>query len=217
MPVALETFVYLAFWLARHEFTALVGCLALAALALGQGAAWDTRAEAGGGIGGRPLRYLAVGFAVFGFVNLFAGELWVNPLVVAHGVKGQGMVVKSEATNVKVNKVTIRELTALLRVNDGQTVEATFRSNDGVVVPSSFFHFVYPPSNVRFNVLHLPHHPEAFVVLADDDSPYARSLRCGEIAQAAAEARARFEFDPANPESRASLEQLELALVRCRE
>lgn len=65
-----------------------------------------------------------------------------------------------------------------------------------------------PRPGVTFNVRYLPNHPDAFLIVTDDESAYVRELRCADVGRRAEEARARADFEPQNAAVRAESDKL---------
>jgi len=125
---------------------------------------------------------------------LFGSGLATN-LVHAHGVPGEGIVTDRFDTATVHNDQQVYGFNVLIRTQDGQVVRTSFRTDSFNVYPYRN-RTRYPGPGARFNVRYLPNHPHAFVIIADDDSPWARSLRCGDLLQAVVQATGAANFAP---------------------
>lgn len=133
-----------------------------------------------------------------GVASLVLAVLWVVLLgslaraYVIHwfGGPGEGVVTEQFATNSVHNDEPVVGFRALIRPAGREARRTVFHSNDFNVWPPANS-VRYPPVGVRFNVRVLPDHPGDFIILTDDDSPFARGLRCeallGQLARATSE------------------------------
>lgn len=137
------------------------------------------------------------GLAAFILLVFFGNGLATN-LVHAHGVPGEAIVTDQFATADVHNEQRVFGFNVLIRTREGQVVRTSFRTDSFNVYPYRN-QTRYPGPGVRFNVRYLPDHPQAFVIIADDDSQWARSLRCGESLQRIAQTTREASFAPGNP------------------
>lgn len=128
---------------------------------------------------------------------LFGSGLATN-LVHAHGVPGEGTVTDRFDTSTVHNDEQVYGFNVLIRTRDGQVVRTSFRTDSFNVYPYRN-RTRYPGPGARFNVRYLPNHPHAFVIIADDDSEWARSLRCGDLLQRVAQTARESSFAPGDP------------------
>ena len=91
----------------------------------------------------------------------------------------------------------------LIRTTTGQTIETSFEDDDFNVYPSHN-RTDYPQQGDRFNVRYLKHFPGSFIIIANDDSPWAQGMQCGAWKTKLDEARSKFEFDKSNPQFKAA-------------
>lgn len=82
----------------------------------------------------------------------------------------------------------------MLKKEDGSIIETSFTPNNKNVG--------YPQDGQEFTVKYLPGHPQAFIILTNDDSPYASTGECAYLGRKLNDARIKYEFDPANMENR---------------
>jgi len=135
-----------------------------------------------------------LGLVLFGFF----GSWLTNPLIYHNGEIGEGVITGQYRTADVFNYQQVIGFNVVIRKADGAVVRTGLRSDSFNVYPAAN-EVRYPQAGVRFNVRYLPSHPEDFVIITDDDSPYARSLRCGDLLQEVARAERERSFAPGNP------------------
>ena len=135
-----------------------------------------------------------------GVASLVMAVLWVvvigtwvrTGVIHRFGGPGEGVVTEQFATGSVHNDEPVVGFRALIRPAGREARRTVFHSNDFNVWPPANS-VRYPPVGVRFNVRVLPDYPGEFVILTDDDSPFARGLRCeallGQLARATSERR----------------------------
>jgi hypothetical protein len=118
-----------------------------------------------------------ISVAIVGFILfvLFGSSL-TTPLIFHYGETGEGVVAGQFTTADVRNQEPVVGFNVLIRKANGDIVRTSFRSDSFNVYPSAN-EVRYPPIGTRFNIRYLPVHPEDFVIVANDDSPWARSLR----------------------------------------
>lgn len=146
-----------------------------------------SKARRGGGV----ILAGALAIGLFGFF----GSWLTNPLIYHNGETGEGIVTGQYRTSDAYNYQQVIGYNAVIRTAGGSVVRTSFRSDSFNVHPSAN-EVRYPQAGERFNVRYLPAHPEDFVIIADDDSPYARGLRCGDLLQELAAAARASNFAP---------------------
>lgn len=132
-----------------------------------------------------------LGLGLFGFL----GSWLTNPLIYHNGETGEGVVTGEYSTASTYNMERVIGFNVVIRKADGGVVRTSFRSNSFNVYPAAN-EVRYPQAGVRFNVRYLPVHPEDFVIITDDNSPYSRSLRCRDLLQELATAGQAANFAP---------------------
>ena len=134
-----------------------------------------------------------IGFILF----VFFGSWLTVPLIYRHGETGEGVVTGQYRTADFYNDEPVIGFNVIIRKADGGIVRTGFRSDSFNVYPPAN-RVRYPPAGARFNVRYLPDHPEDFVIVANDASAWARSLRCDDLRLAAAAAQRERDFSPAD-------------------
>lgn len=140
---------------------------------------------------------LPIAIASIFVLFLFGSGLATN-LVHDHGVPGEATVTDRFDTADFHNDEPVSGFNVLLRTREGQVVRTSFRTDSFNVYPVRN-ETRYPGPGVRFNVRYLPDHPEEFVIISDDDSEWARSLRCGEALRKVVQTERERSFAPNDP------------------
>jgi len=108
-------------------------------------------------------------------------------LIHHYGIDGDGVIVRNSPTASLYNNRPVHAYDVVIRTGDGKVHETRFRSDAFNVWPPTN-RVSYPDVGDHFTARYLPHHPDDFIILADDDTPWARSLRCRELGADLAEA-----------------------------
>jgi hypothetical protein len=119
-------------------------------------------------------------------------------LIYRYGAQAEATVTGTFPTNDIYNNQDVVGLHALIRPADGPVVETTFRSDDFNVYPPRN-RTQYPDSGDVFTVRYLRAHPDAFVIVKNDGSPWANRLRCGSLTIKARQADQKTSFAPEHP------------------
>lgn len=145
-----------------------------------------------------PLAAIILVASFMGLGLFFFGSWLTTPLIYHNGETGEGVVTDQYRTADVYNDEPVIGFNVLIRKADGGIVRTGFRTDSFNVYPPANA-VRYPPVGARFTVRYLPIHPEDFVIVANDDSEWARSLRCGALLRAAAAAQREREFAPDDP------------------
>jgi len=152
-----------------------------------------------------------IGFPlIFGFA--FLGSAIATSLVHRYGVDGEGVVTGRFDTGAMYNDEPVQGYRVLVRTRGDRTVQTGFRSDTFNVYPPENG-VAYPLPGVRFTARYLPDYPEDFVIIADDESPWAHSLRCSRIEGRARELTVKLQFSATDPTYRREYDET-LAAVR---
>jgi len=145
------------------------------------------------------LRILSVIILLYGFlVNLFFGTLLVGNLVYSAGETGSAVTVSTKQSNNQYNNHWVYEHTIILETKDGSKYETTFEDSDFNIFPEPENGYVYPAVGEKFSVKYLKNNPKAFVIVSDDDSPYAKKIRCSNLREVYDEAKQKLKYDSLN-------------------
>jgi hypothetical protein len=195
----LDPFVLAIDIAARHRFLALALLMILPPVGLGFLA---TRAKRTG----RPrvshvgLTLASIGFAIF---NMVAGTMVANWLIYRVGAAGSATITASELTSIQYNNQNVSYHDVLLHTADGKMVETSFEDDDFNVFPSRN-NVIYPGEGDKFTVRYLPNTPAHFVIISNDDSPWAKGIRCDGLMAAVSNTSEKTSFAPGNKAYRAA-------------
>lgn len=133
----------------------------------------------------------------FIFINFFVGHYINASLIHWAGEKGVAKITDSYDTGVQYNRHNVDGYHVLIRTPQGKIVETSFEDDDFNVYP---YHntVTYPPVGIEFHVSYLKHFPTAFVIIANDDSPWANERHCIQLKNNYAEAMNKYSFDRSN-------------------
>ena len=126
--------------------------------------------------------------------RLLAGSHLATNVVYNVGQKGTAKITGSHRTGSRYNKQTVWGYNVLIRTSENTVVESYFEDDYFIVYPPSN-EVWYPPADVTFTVHYLRSFPEDFVIISDDDSPWASSLRCMKLTKKQNEAKTKYYFD----------------------
>lgn len=135
---------------------------------------------------------LGIAFAV---LNLSFGTEISDALIYHFGAEGRATITGSHSTGNVYNDHNVRSYDVLIKKADGTVVEAGFEDDDFNVYPSHNA-TIYPGVGDQFKVRYLEHFPQDFVILGEDDSPWAHEMRCEKLGDVRAEAEAKLKFAP---------------------
>lgn len=148
------------------------------------------------------MRRITVFLIVATILNLIFGHWAAVNLIHAFGASGQAVVTDRYATGTVYNSRRVYGHHVLLRLADGTTRESSFRTDTFNIYP---WHnaVTYPGTGDRFNIRYLPHFPAAFIILTNDDSPWALGSRCGDLEAEAERTSTAADFAPSDAKYRA--------------
>jgi hypothetical protein len=179
-----DPIIHVVAFIARHRFI-LMPVLICGSILLG--ALFGSRKSKGW-----LLIPLGVGLAVF---NMIFGTEVSGALIYHFGAEGQATISAAHATGDVYNDHNVRRYDVLIKKADGSVVEAGFEDDDFNVYPSHN-ETIYPGEGDQFNVRYLERFPQDFVILGEDDSPWAHEMRCEKLGDARAEAETKLKFAP---------------------
>lgn len=183
----MQLLAHLVFWLATHPFVLLVvtalGVPVMGVLMPNTSPFW---------IRGLPFLLMVVGF-----LNLYFGAGVAARLVYRVGAAGRGEVISSYGTSTQVNSHNVVGYRVLLRTQAGQVVPTSFEDDDFNVYPPAN-RVSYPGVGDTFTACYLPDYPQDFVIVTNDNSPYAHGLTCAALLDSLHTARRTHEFDLGN-------------------
>lgn len=142
----------------------------------------------------RPLLLIPLGI-ILGISNVLVGPDLAAVLIHSFGVQSQATVTGTYATGNIYNDRQVMGHHVLIRTAEGQMVEASFEDDDFNVYPPANG-VTYPRDGDQFNVSHLARFPADFVIISNDNSPWAKSLRCHDLLSALRQADNKRQFAP---------------------
>ncbi len=139
---------------------------------------------------------------VLAFLSVFFGTDVAANILHGFGEKGSATITGSYGTSTVYNDHNVVGYHVLLRTADDKVVETSFEDDDFNIYPPKNS-VVYPGIGDHFTVFYLRSFPEDFVIVDNDDSPWAAGLRCSGLRDHVQEANAKYEFDRSNANYRA--------------
>jgi hypothetical protein len=196
-----DAILHLLYNVAQWRFFLLFACilLALAAQALP-----PFRPRADGQARFRSLIPIPLG-VLLGVGNVIFGPDWSTTLVHRFGAQGQATVTGSFDTGNSYNDRRVMGHNVLIKTADARTIETSFTDADFNVYPPANGVY-YPQQGDVFNVSYIARFPQDFVIISNDDSPWARSLRCYGLNAALHQADAKQRFAPTSNDYRQAYE-----------
>lgn len=132
---------------------------------------------------------------LLGVGNLIWGPDLSAVLVHRFGTQGQATVTGTFDTGNSYNNRRVMGYNVLINTRDRRTIETSFEDDDFNVYPPANGVY-YPQQGDRFNVSYIGSFPKDFIIISNDDSPWARALRCFELTSALREADSKQRFAP---------------------
>ncbi len=173
----MDLLIHLFAVLTRNRFLVLAAVITLAVL--------------GSGLRRRRAAWAALA-GVAGLACFFAGPYLNAALLYRIGQTATAQVTGTFATWINDNDRDVKGYNVVIRQADD--IISTYFEDDELnlyPVPGSF---AYPQPNESFTVRVLPGFPRDFVIVTDDDSPWARRQRCNGLSLRMSEAQQRFNF-----------------------
>lgn len=134
----------------------------------------------------------------YGIINLIRGSTISAYFVYKYGEKGTGVITSTRGTNIRYNERYVEAYEVLIKTKEGKQVESEFTSMDFNIYPVPEHGYSYPSPGVRFSVYYLKSNPHAFVIVGNDDSSYAMSVRCTDALRELGSAKIKFDADSGN-------------------
>jgi len=130
---------------------------------------------------------------ILGIVNIIFGTELSALMIHRFGIQGQATVTGTYNTGSSYNDRQVMGHNVLIKTADGRTIETSFEDDDFNVYPPANGVY-YPGDGDVFNVSYINDYPQNFIIISNDDSPWARSLRCFELNKTLHEADAKRQF-----------------------
>ena len=150
---------------------------------------------------------------LFVLLNIFVGAYVSSFVLDTIGVTGRAQVTSTYDTSSMYNNRNVVGFNVQIKTADGVIVDTSFEDDDFNQYPFSNT-FVDPSPGDQFNVRYLPTFPKDFVIITNDDSPWARHLACGPLEQKLFAAERKYEFADHAPAYRAPyIDAIEAAIA----
>lgn len=140
---------------------------------------------------------------VLAFLNAFFGTDIAAYVMHDFGEKGTATITGNYDTSTVYNNHNVAGYHVLLKTADGRVVETSFEDDDFNIYPPKNS-VIYPGVGDHFSVYYLRGFPKDFVIVDNDDSPWANALRCRRLNKDMQEANAKYEFDRSSERYRAA-------------
>jgi hypothetical protein len=127
-------------------------------------------------------------------------------LIHRYGVRGEATVTGTYSTNTSYNDRQVMRHNVLIKTTATQTVESSFEDDDFNVYPPADGVY-YPQDGDMFNVSYIKSYPQDFIIISDDDSPWAKSLPCSDLMSTVREADNKRQFAPNSQGYREAFEE----------
>jgi hypothetical protein len=122
------------------------------------------------------------------------------------------MVVAGSQTSDIYNDQPVWRYDVMIKSGNEEPVSTYFLTSDfNIVHTESFNEYYYPAEGTRFNVWFLNKYPRAFVIIADDNSEYAKSLQRAKVIKEINRLKNQLKMDPKNAELSKKINMLEQA------
>jgi hypothetical protein len=143
-------------------------------------------------------RVVLVLIPIYAILNMIFGMTVATHAVHAYGVKARATITGSYDTGVQYNEQNVMGYHVLMNTAEGRVVETSFEEDDFNVYPP---HNAtrYPGVGDKFSVQYLKAFPNDFIIVSNDDSPWAAHLRCSALGDRMSQAEAKYNFAPETP------------------
>ena len=190
----MDTIAHIIYVMATCRFLFVAAAMVLMVLGL-SGVAWSKGKVTLSSVSGWIAIVLIV-CVIGSVVNVLIGSYTATVVVYNVGEKGTAKITGSHRTGSRYNHRDVRGYNVLIRTSENAVVESYFEDDYFNVYPPSN-QVWYPPAGVVFTVHYLRSFPGDFVIISNDDSPWASSLRCMKLIRKLNEAKAKYYFDTA--------------------
>ena len=125
------------------------------------------------------------------------GMKFTNGLIYKNGKTGKAQVINEANTGDMYNEEPVLKYTVLIKTKSGETFETSFESLDFNIYPE-LENVDYPSLGVTFHVKYMENNPDVFIIVSNDDSPYALQMHCSKLLLQVNTAKSKYNFDPSN-------------------
>lgn len=141
---------------------------------------------------------------MLGLVSFVAGPTLNHSFVKKNGVLGTGVITSMKDSSVAVNRVRQKDFTALLKTQEGDTIEVSFDSAQGVFErPYKGEASLLPDIGEQFAILYIPRHVKNFIIPEKNPSPFGLRVTCMSMEKNIESAQATYQYSSSD----ASLKQ----------
>jgi hypothetical protein len=130
---------------------------------------------------------------IYAFLNVMIGTRISDTLIYHLGEAGSATVTDRHGTSTQYNDQNVSAYAVLVRTAAGKVVKTAFADDDFNVYPPHNA-TTYPDVGDRFTVRYPAGFPNAFVIVADDGSPWAKDRSCMKLRSAAAAIQRKRDF-----------------------
>jgi len=148
-----------------------------------------------------PKRFMVIIF-IFSFVNIFVGQFLNAWFLAKFGTNGTAIITSSEETSSMLNEQYIWEYTALMKSEDGKSVETGFTTSTASIYPIRNS-IMIPGKNQPFVVRYIPGF-EKNIVIMTDESDYGKRMINYDNLKVVEKEKSKYDFSPENLEFRKS-------------
>jgi hypothetical protein len=191
----MDIFWHVVYSLGRHRFLVMPVGIMVPILLLVVANKWISSA---GWLSCAFMRTILVLIPIYSILNIIFGMMVATNAVHAHGVTGHATVTGSYDTGNLYNEQKVMGYHMLVNTADNRVMETSFEEDDFNVYPPHNS-VRYPGVGDHFNVQYLKAFPQDFIIVSDDDSPWAVHLRCSDLGDRMAQAAAKYDFAPETP------------------
>lgn len=158
-------------------------------------------------------RIFSLLFVIYGFINVFFGISIAGVFINSMGERGTATTFNITQTNNQFNNYWVNEYSVIITTNDNEKVEAKFFDDSFNLYPEPKQGYVYPQLGETFGVRYLKRNPTSFVIVTNDDSPYAKRLRCSFLMTEYNESKMKLNADPSNKKYEEELSKLKSEIL----
>lgn len=153
----------------------------------------------------------SIAFFVIIIANIFVGHFLTNMLIDNLGEKGEAIIVDNSPTSNQYNNRTVYRYNVMIKpTNYSNVISTYFLSSDfNIIHNDSLNQYYYPSTGIKFNVKYIKAYPKAFVIIANDDSDYAKQLKINKYSTEKSTIENQLKMDPENSVLKEKLEELD--------
>lgn len=144
----------------------------------------------------------SIGF-IYALVSLIFGPEINQSFVKKYGVPGTGVITSVKDSSIAINHVRQKDFTGILKTKQGDTIEVSFNSAQGIFEkPDEGDSLPFPNTGEQFEILYIPQHETNFIIPIKNSSAYGLRMVCMNMEKDIQSAQATYKFDPSNPSAK---------------